>query len=59
MTKYFWYLSKHTPKADVVFSGKNPILYGYMDEPGYEFIEEYDLRFFDYDTLGKVVDKRD
>ena len=56
MIKYFWYFSKHTPKADVVFSGKNPILYGYTDEPRYEFIEQYDLRFFDYDTLGNVVE---
>lgn len=57
MTKHFWYFSKHMPKADVVFSKKNISLYGYIEEPDYEFIEKYDLRFFDYDTLTKVVEQ--
>ena len=59
MTKYFWYLSRNMPRADVIYSKKNHIVYGYIEEPDYEFIEEHDLRFFDYGTLIKVVGELD
>lgn len=55
MTKYFWYFSRGTPRADVVFSSKDLDLYGYVKEPSYEFIELYSLRFHGYGTLEEVA----
>ena len=52
---YYWYYSRNMPKADVVFSKKNLRLYGYADEPEYEFIEKYDLRFLDIGTLDETI----
>lgn len=59
MKKHFWYFSRHIPKADIVFSKKNSTIFGYTERPSYAFIEKYNLRFLDYDTLGKVVGKLD
>lgn len=39
--KLYWYIARRKPKADKAADG----MYGYVDEPDYETIEKYDLRF--------------
>lgn len=50
---YHWYSSKDNPPADKVAGG----LYGFVEEPSYETIEQYDLRFVAYETWDKVTDR--
>ena len=50
---YYWYNSKHNPKADKVVGG----LYGYKTEPDYETIEQYDLRFVAHETFDELCDR--
>ena len=51
--KIYWYTSTQRPPADKVAGG----LYGYEEEPSYETIEKYDLRFIAHETWGKVTDR--
>lgn len=53
MRKYHWYRSKHKSKADKQV-GEH---YGYKDEPTYEVIEKFDLRFIDKCTLDDLFDR--
>ena len=53
LRKLYWYNSKRNPKADKVVGG----LYGYKNEPDYETIEQYDLRFVAYETFDEVCDR--
>jgi len=51
--KFHWYTSTQQPPADKIAGG----LYGYENEPNYETIEKYDLRFISYETWDKVADR--
>ena len=51
--KYYWYTSTQRPPADKVAGG----LYGYAEEPSYETIEKYDLRFVAYETWDEVTER--
>ena len=51
--KIYWYTSTQRPPSDKVAGG----LYGYEEEPDYETIKKYDLRFVAYETWDKITDR--
>ena len=50
---YHWYTSTQRPPADKV-AGE---MYGYEEEPSYELIERYDLRFVAQETWDEVTSR--
>ena len=51
---YYWYISRHDPPADKTINFSH---YGYEEEPEYEVIEQYDLRFVGKETLDALFDR--
>lgn len=54
----WWYISKGLPQdADTVVIRDDNVYYGYIKQPSYEIIEQYDLRRLGVASVYQILSK--